>query len=203
MDIPGLTGINHSYLNNSSGMKNSGYCKSWWAPISLKLPWICSRAQVTLSFIDLTNRCKTLHVILYQSDVESLLWALGQLHGSFSDIGAHQDLQKPNFVMPELLLKELWDYPGLRENAETNSPSKGMYTVLSDQNVKTKNRLIQLKIYQRFIGFEEEVGVPCRGERGPGSIPIYCYFTGKLTLSGPGGGGNISPQTFGRLFSNN
>ena len=29
----------------------------------------------------------------------------------FSDIGAHQDLQKPNFVMPELLEKELWDQP--------------------------------------------------------------------------------------------
>ena len=29
------------------------------------------------------------------------------LYGSFSDIGAHQDFQIPEFVMPELLLKEL------------------------------------------------------------------------------------------------
>ena len=37
--------------------------------------------------------------------------ALDQLHGSFSDIGAHQDLQKPTFVMPEPLIKErLNDY---------------------------------------------------------------------------------------------
>ena len=35
---------------------------------------------------------------------------MDQLHGSFSDNGAHQDLQKPNFAMPELILKELW-YP--------------------------------------------------------------------------------------------
>ena len=33
--------------------------------------------------------------------------ALEQLHGSFSDFGAHQDLQNPEFAMPELLLKEL------------------------------------------------------------------------------------------------
>ena len=30
------------------------------------------------------------------------------LHGSFSDIGVDQEFQKPEFVMPELLLKELW-----------------------------------------------------------------------------------------------
>ena len=41
-------------------------------------------------------------------DVESFFRALDQLHGSFSDIDAHQDLQKSNFVMPELLIKELW-----------------------------------------------------------------------------------------------
>ena len=32
--------------------------------------------------------------------------ALEQLHGSFSDIGAHQDFQNSEFFMPELLLKE-------------------------------------------------------------------------------------------------
>ena len=41
-------------------------------------------------------------------DVESFFWALEQLHGSFSDIGAHQDFQMPEFFMPKLLLKELW-----------------------------------------------------------------------------------------------
>ena len=46
--------------------------------------------------------CRTLHRL-----VKSVFGALDQLHGSFSDICAHQDLQKPNFVMPELLIKEL------------------------------------------------------------------------------------------------
>ena len=54
--------------------------------------------QVSFSFTDSTNRCKALHVILNRSDVG----ALDQLLGNFSDIGAHQYLQTPNFVMPEL-----------------------------------------------------------------------------------------------------
>ena len=54
-----------------------------------------------------TNRCKALHVILNRSDVESFCWALEQFHGSSSDIGAHQDFQVPEFIMPELLPKEL------------------------------------------------------------------------------------------------
>ena len=33
---------------------------------------------------------------------------LDQLYRSFSDINAHKDLQKPNFAMPELLIKELY-----------------------------------------------------------------------------------------------
>ena len=37
-------------------------------------------------------------------DVEIFWGALEQLHGSFSD----QEFQKLEFVMPELLLKELW-----------------------------------------------------------------------------------------------
>ena len=40
--------------------------------------------------------------------------ALDQHVGSFSDFGAHQDLQKPNFSMPELLIKELCEHPRLR-----------------------------------------------------------------------------------------
>ena len=38
-------------------------------------------------------------------EVESFFGALDQLLGSLSDIGAHQDLQKPKFVMPELMIK--------------------------------------------------------------------------------------------------
>ena len=40
-------------------------------------------------------------------DAASFVGALEQLHGSFSDIGAHLEFQKTEFVMPELLLKEL------------------------------------------------------------------------------------------------
>ena len=39
-------------------------------------------------------------------DVESFLGS-GTAPWKFSDIGAHQGVQKPEFVMPELLLKEL------------------------------------------------------------------------------------------------
>ena len=38
--------------------------------------------------------------------------ALDQLHENFSDIGAHQDLHKPNFIMLELLIKNY----GLEQN---------------------------------------------------------------------------------------
>ena len=40
-------------------------------------------------------------------EIESFYWALEQLHGSFGDIGVHQDSQKIEFFMPELLIKEL------------------------------------------------------------------------------------------------
>ena len=37
---------------------------------------------------------------------KKVFWgALEQLHGGFSDIGAHQDFQKPDSFMPELSLK--------------------------------------------------------------------------------------------------
>ena len=51
---------------------------------------------------------KALHVILNRSDVDICWGALEQLHGRCSDIGAHLDFLKPEFFMPELLLKELW-----------------------------------------------------------------------------------------------
>ena len=54
------------------------------------------------------NQTVPLHVILNRSDVESVFfWALEQLHGSISDIGAHQNFQMPEFYLAELLLKEL------------------------------------------------------------------------------------------------
>ena len=68
----------------------------------------CINTHVPFSFTDLTNRCKALHVIYNRSDVESFFLALEQLHGSFSNIGARQDFQRPEFFMPELLLNELW-----------------------------------------------------------------------------------------------
>ena len=50
-----------------------------------------------------------LHVILNRSEVEVFWGALEQLHGSFRDIGAHQDFQMPEFIMPAQLIKGLWD----------------------------------------------------------------------------------------------
>ena len=68
--------LEHSSFRNSSGVMNSGYRKSWCAPISLKLQLSCSRAQkyAPFSFTDWTNRCKALHVILNRSDVESFFF---------------------------------------------------------------------------------------------------------------------------------
>ena len=97
--------VAHSSFSNSSGMTNSGFWNSWCAPILRKLSWSCSRASkktfyvinthVPFSFTDSNNLCKALHVILNRSDVERYFWALDQLHGSVSDIGAHKDFQKP------------------------------------------------------------------------------------------------------------
>ena len=60
-----------------------------FAPIS----WICKRER---------------YVCIY--NVESFFWggALEQLYGILSDIGAHLEFQNLEFVLPELLLKELW-----------------------------------------------------------------------------------------------
>ena len=92
--------LDHSSFINSSGMTKFGFNKSWCAPIPLKLPWSSSRASQN---------------IFYVRPIQDDMWvfmtflvALDQLHWSFSDIGAHQDFKKPNFVMSELLIKELW-----------------------------------------------------------------------------------------------
>ena len=95
-------------------MKKSGVWKSWCAPIYLKIPCSCSRAQkihdIDISFTDSTIRSYTSSWNLNRSsDVESIFLTLERLHGGFNDIGAHQDFQTPDFFMPELLLKELWD----------------------------------------------------------------------------------------------
>ena len=57
--------------------------------------------------------CRALHRLV-ESVKEKVTWvimtffgALEQPHGSFTDIGAHQDFQKPEFVMRGLLLQEL------------------------------------------------------------------------------------------------
>ena len=42
--------------------------------------------------------------IQYCSDVEIVFL----LSNSFSDIGAHQDFEMPEFFMPKLLIKEQW-----------------------------------------------------------------------------------------------
>ena len=108
----------YSSFSNSSGMTKLGFCKSWCAPISLKLPWSWSRAPQKLSTSErFKMTCRALHRLV-ESVKEKGSWvfmtwkvflgALEQLHGSYSAIGAHQDFQKPEFFMPELLLKELW-----------------------------------------------------------------------------------------------
>ena len=60
---------------------------------------------VPFSFTDLTNRCKALHMIFNRSGVETF-WGLWT--SSWNFIYAQKDVQKPNFVMPELLINELW-----------------------------------------------------------------------------------------------
>ena len=68
--------------------------------------------HVPFSFTDSTNRFKALHVNLYRSDVESFILALEQLHESFSEIGAHQDFEMPEFFRPELLQKKNYGRDG-------------------------------------------------------------------------------------------
>ena len=89
------------------------FCKSWYSPIlqnfhgvdpEPKKDFLRHKFPGTSLFYTFNQ---ALHVILNRSDVESFFLALDQLHGRFSGIGAHQDLQKPNFVMPELLIQEL------------------------------------------------------------------------------------------------
>ena len=88
--------------------------------IITKIPWSCSRAKKNTYYVikiplftDLINRCElssSIHIILKvkrSSDAESIFWILEQLHGIFSDIGAHHYFQKPDSFMPELLIKQL------------------------------------------------------------------------------------------------
>ena len=99
----------HSFFSNSSGMKNLGFSKSWCAPISLKLNWSCSSSSASpppkKNFYARPTYLSLLHI--QPIGAKLFFGALEQLHGSFSDIGAHQDFQKSKFFMPELLLKEL------------------------------------------------------------------------------------------------
>ena len=54
--------------------------------------------------------CRERIRVQFCSDVEIvfLLFNSGMEHGSFSDIGAHQDFEMPEFVRRQLLIKELW-----------------------------------------------------------------------------------------------
>ena len=64
------------------------------------------------------NRKRERYLGIY--DVDIFLGALDQLHESFSDIGAHKDLQKPNFFMSELLLEKLCNTLGHQLDGFTN-----------------------------------------------------------------------------------
>ena len=89
----------HSSFSYSSGMTDSGFWNSRCAPISLKLPWSCSRAtkktfyviktHVPCSFTDSTNRCKALHLESFSGGSGTAPWII-------SDSGAHLELQKPD-----------------------------------------------------------------------------------------------------------
>ena len=107
-------GSSHSSSSNSSGMKKSGFWKSSCAPISLKLPWRFSRAQHSTSD-RFKMTCRALHrlvnlkkrkVNLGICDVDSFLGGSGTWN--FCYICAYQDIRKPEFFLPELLIKELW-----------------------------------------------------------------------------------------------
>ena len=66
--------------------------------------------HLSLSQIQPIGAKPQLQLIFDWSDVERFFFGGGaqkQLYGSFSYIGAHQDFQKPEFLKPELLLKEL------------------------------------------------------------------------------------------------
>ena len=73
------SGTQHSSFRNSSGMTKSGLWNSRCAPISLKLPWSCSRAPLKYPRTFLVIQpigAKPIHVILNLSDVESFLGGL-------------------------------------------------------------------------------------------------------------------------------
>ena len=112
----------HRSFSNSSGMTNSGSLNSRCALISLKRPWSCYRTppQKKISILHHKYPRSFLFYRLNQSVQSSTchlesVWRrkilggpLEKLHGRFSDIGVDQEFWKPEFVMPELLLKELW-----------------------------------------------------------------------------------------------
>ena len=105
--------------------------KSLYAPISLNLPRSCSRApnktfyvrpiqDDVYGFASIGWICKRERRV-GNYGIESFYWALEQFHGSFGDIGVHQDSQKIEFIMPELLIKELWSrFTGMRKYIYVN-----------------------------------------------------------------------------------
>ena len=53
--------LSQSYFSISSAMKNSGFWKSWCAPISRKLLWSCSRAQTFSTSERFEMTCRALY----------------------------------------------------------------------------------------------------------------------------------------------
>ena len=114
----------------SCGIQDGGtaFATGWWPTVPTHNPSTARRHRhaefgllkilmrniITKTFMDLfqTTPKKNFyvintHVILNRSDAESFCLGSGTAPWNFSDIGAHQDFQKPEFLMPELLLKEL------------------------------------------------------------------------------------------------
>ena len=57
-------------------------------------------------WLDWSCDCRERIRVQYCTDVEIVFL----LSNSFSDIGAHQDFEMPEFFMPQLLIQELWVY---------------------------------------------------------------------------------------------
>ena len=129
-------------------MTNSGNWNSWCAPISLKnsmelfqsskKTFCIIYTHIPFSLTDSTNQCKALQVILNPSGVESLFLGSEQLRESYIVIGAHQDFQTPEFVLPELLLKEPWFCTALRSLRRRSQTFLSFY-IICNRSVLFRN----------------------------------------------------------------
>ena len=140
-------------------MTNLGFCQSWCTSRAPQKTFYVINTQVPFSFTDLTNRYKDLHVISNQSGVEGFLGALDKLHGNFNDIGAHQDSQKPNFVVViwSIILDlrerhDLWKYQE-KISIQKSSFYIVVSTVWSNQigTVRKRTLLIRLQLMNNIF----------------------------------------------------